>query len=333
MSDTDKEPIDPATIPTGAPFETLFPVDADVRRNIRTSMRERGFISGCPLFVWREQNILVDGHTRRDVAMELGVKVLVEYRDFANTYEAIKFAYEMQTYRRHATEEQKAQAAWIVDEEKRKAHGGDRGNQYASKPANTSREVLANTNGRAHSSAQEVADLVGVSRATVERIRFVRDHGDDEIKEKVRTGQVAPGTAVKQIKAKPTVPAKLAEALANPSKASAPSEAVPAVIATPTKALAVPSCLGGVPDTGIHTDLMAYEMIAPLLSEMRRMATERIGTPTVRTPPLFRIIWDLVTVCPPQEWTLCPACDGSGVRSGVGLCKRCNGFGYHVSHN
>lgn len=338
---------DPAELNIAPPFSELFEILPEDREAVRKSMLARGFLKRHPILVWRQTNTVIDGHTRVDVAKELGIEVYVDYQDFTDSFSALEAGLEEQSNRRNISKNKKeqgpfAKAVLLVDAEYRKCNGGRRKGETADTlPSGISvpRGTLKTDDAPIERSAEITARLLDSSSRTVARVRSVFDSEEEDVKQAVLDNKMTVNAADKEVKArrvakeKPTVPAKLAEALANPPKASAPFEAVPAVIPTPAKALAVPSCLGGVPETGIHTDLMAYEMIAPLLSEMRRLATERIGTPTVRTPPLFRIIWDLVTVCPPQEWTPCPACDGSGVRSGVGLCKRCNGFGYHVSHN
>jgi ParB-like chromosome segregation protein Spo0J len=63
-------PIDEVII--GEPFVNLFFIRDDVYTAILHSIKEHGYDKAQPLIVWRENNILIDGHTRLEAAKKMG---------------------------------------------------------------------------------------------------------------------------------------------------------------------------------------------------------------------------------------------------------------------
>src|SRR5215471_6715155 len=86
------------------PFSDLLPIRAADRAAIVESMRAKGYNWAFPIIVWRQKNIVVDGHVRVVAAREAGIgDVAVHFVDFADQDEAMVFAIDCQARRRNLT--------------------------------------------------------------------------------------------------------------------------------------------------------------------------------------------------------------------------------------
>jgi hypothetical protein len=131
---------------------------------------------GCvpkPIDVWRQSNVVVDGHTRRLAAIDASSQVVVCYHDFANEDEALDYAIANQRDRRNLDDGELLRLLEVRD--KRKQRGAHVGNQYTG-VEKTSSEVISK------SSSVATAELVGASRTKVEKARAIipRDGGRQE---------------------------------------------------------------------------------------------------------------------------------------------------------
>jgi ParB family chromosome partitioning protein len=91
-------------------YAGLFPqlVGSD-RDELRDSMRRRGYDEAFPLVVWEQTGELIDGHNRRDVALELGfVEVPVVLRDdFESEADVAAFIVSANIARRHLARDER----------------------------------------------------------------------------------------------------------------------------------------------------------------------------------------------------------------------------------
>lgn len=89
-------------IRTHQDFETLFPINQKVRDSIARVMKKEGFNPDYPLILWKEEGILLDGHTRLSAAKKAHLrKVPVLYKSFATQDEAMGYAVSLQFNRRN----------------------------------------------------------------------------------------------------------------------------------------------------------------------------------------------------------------------------------------
>lgn len=92
-------------VQTHKDFEALFPINQKVRDSITNSIRKDGFNEDFPLVIWKEQNCLLDGHTRLSAAKRAIIKkVPVIYRSFTTKQEAIDYAVSLQFNRRNLSD-------------------------------------------------------------------------------------------------------------------------------------------------------------------------------------------------------------------------------------
>jgi len=167
------------------PFNSLFEIDQEVQDAIEDDMRENGYDRSQPVVVWEEKKILIDGHTRRNAAEKLFIETIpVVERSFANEDEAFTYAVHNQRDRRNLSARDKLRLVEIND--KRKARGGDRKSEKAR--SKTSSEAIDR---RCRKSAAETGKQLGISTSQVERARIVNDHGDEAMKEDIKSGRTS----------------------------------------------------------------------------------------------------------------------------------------------
>ncbi|MGD9732561.1 MAG: hypothetical protein AB7U45_10305 [Desulfamplus sp.] len=79
-----------------------------------------------PLTVWKEQNILIDGHTRLEICQKLNLPYEVEYLSFPDEDHVISWMSNNQLGRRNITMQQISYLRGKKYEAEKKIHGGDR---------------------------------------------------------------------------------------------------------------------------------------------------------------------------------------------------------------
>lgn len=180
------------------PFSTLFPIQKDVRERITQAMKEKGYDDSQPINVWKQTNIVVNGHTRILSALDASVEVMVCFHDFKDEDEAMDYAIANQRNRRNLKQDEMFSLVSAVD--KRKKHGaelGGRGNQHTG--GKTTDVILPR-------SAEITAEVTGVNRGTVSKVRAINEHaertGDTTDKDAVLAGEASINQAAQAVAAK-----------------------------------------------------------------------------------------------------------------------------------
>ena len=170
-------------IKTASPFKDLFPIRESVLNEIIEDMKENGFDCGHPIIVWAGHKVtVVDGHTRLAAALRLGKsKVPITLKEFADETAALQYAIRAQRNRRNLTDPELLKCLNELD--KRKSVG---------RPKKT-----PSCEGISGESAKNTADLLGISRAKVERLRAINDHASDDVKNAVLSGKLSANKAYK----------------------------------------------------------------------------------------------------------------------------------------
>jgi hypothetical protein len=147
-----------------------------------------GYDPAEPVVVWRQENVVLDGHTRVAQAIKHNILVAVIFRDEPDENEAIIYAYCRQINRRQLSHGAILVAVSAVD--KRRGSGGDHKSEKskASRDAFDSKPLYGH-----HKTAKETGDALGISQATVERSRTILDYaektGDDTEMKAVANGK------------------------------------------------------------------------------------------------------------------------------------------------
>jgi len=172
------ERMNPLGIKTHDLFKGLFPVRRELLDTIERDMREGSYDLSQPVILatWQgqEEPVCIDGHTRLKAAINAGIDELPVWRhDFDNEDEAIEKAIKLQRNRRNLTDADII--AFVEALDSRRPRGGDRRSEAArSKPQPCGIE----NPGR--SSAEELAEKLGIKPRKVEKARVVLDEGDPE---------------------------------------------------------------------------------------------------------------------------------------------------------
>lgn len=190
----------PASIKTSEPFNIIFPIKPHILASVTESMGRDGFDSAEPLVAWN--GIIVDGHTRLEAALDAGIELIpVVEKEFQDEDAALEYAIKRQKDRRNLTDEDILRCIETLDSRKRKSNNLNIGPE-------ASCEASGNSLGK---TAAKTADLLGTSRAKVERARAVLDHATPESKKQVLAGEKSINAAYNETKGPTPVKVKLSD--------------------------------------------------------------------------------------------------------------------------
>jgi len=176
--------MDTLTIRTATPFKDLFPIREELLNDIAADMKENGFDPLYPIVIWAGHKVtVVDGHTRLAAALKIGMtKVPIVLREFADEKDALHFAIKSQSKRRNLTDAELMSCIEAIDKRNPVGHPSS----------------IPSREGIRGESAENTAKLLNISRAKVERLRAVNDHGSDKTKVAVSAGKMTINKAYKQ---------------------------------------------------------------------------------------------------------------------------------------
>ncbi len=172
-------------IKTASPFCDLFPIRRRTLDDIYWEMQRHGYDNSQPLVLWKDHgNVVIDGHTRLQAAKKANIyQIPVIFKSFCSEEIALKYAISCQKNRRNLTDSELVACVVELDKRMTKAEAGAKRWEQASPEACSGK------------SAEKTAEILGVSRSKVERIRTVMDNADDEIKRMVKTGRMTVNSA------------------------------------------------------------------------------------------------------------------------------------------
>ena len=86
-------------------FQTLFSIDDITVSEIAENIKETGYDKSQPVHIWKEQQILIDGHTRLTAAKAAGMfEIPVYEHSFPDEHSALLYAYSLQLNRRNLSD-------------------------------------------------------------------------------------------------------------------------------------------------------------------------------------------------------------------------------------
>lgn len=135
------------SLKTEDPFKTLFSVDTETYKEtyskVYVNMDLLGFDKTQPIIVWKGRNIVIDGHTRLEVAKKKRIKeVWVIEKEFLNDDDAIQYAVHLQRDRRKLTDADIFQLVKVLG--KRHPPGRPRKTVSTDTVSNPSNQLLGN---------------------------------------------------------------------------------------------------------------------------------------------------------------------------------------------
>lgn len=198
-------------------FEKFSPKKKpDEIEQLRKSLKEKGYI-GSPILTWH--GYIVDGHNRFKMCQELGIKIdlnknveEINLGDFAEEIDAMDWMLTHQLSSKNLSPGEKLamtdqfKEEVRMENEKKKIESDKQfhGNQY-SEVVSTPIGVQSKNGDepKSHSDTwtdSQTAKKAGVGTGTVARYNKVMNSDDDELKEKVKTGQVTVNKAYEEVR-------------------------------------------------------------------------------------------------------------------------------------
>jgi len=271
---------------------------------------------GCQekLVLWKETNILLDGHTRLKICEKHGLGHAVRSISLSSRSEALQWIFDNQDARRNWSTGARAMAAAELKKELGKEAAKRRETtQFATAEAEGSTVVAnlpppANIGGKAR---DEAAEAMNVSPRTVQSATTVLEQGSPELQDAVRKGEVSVSKAAKM--------------------ATAPKPKPP--VAGPTDRVGTP-----LPDKkSIQTAFARAGEVKGLQREVSALkgklleAAARPGDPifagfdvSAARADLGHVFQLLKAIAP---YAVCPYCAG-GERGSASACTACGGEGW-----
>ncbi len=170
------------------PFSSLFPIGSETLEAISTDMKASGFDDSFPLIVWEGKNVVVDGHTRFAAARGLNLEEIpVLFKNFENEDDAILYCFHIQRNRRNLTDDDILRCLEVLDNIKPPARKNKKGEDTPAEiPTKKEQDILR-------------AKELGTSVAKAEKARKLLEHGSDDIKESVTSGEKSINQAYQEV--------------------------------------------------------------------------------------------------------------------------------------
>lgn len=194
-------------------FEKFSPKKKpDEIETLKDSLKKKGYI-GSPILTWH--GFIVDGHNRYKICQELGIPIdldknveEIELGEFAEEIDAMDWMLTHQLSSKNLsvgeklamTEEFKKEVR-LENEKKRKETEGRPIKNCT--PIGVQNKEMTNENSRFHSDTwtdSQTAKKAGVGTGTVARYNKVMKSNDEDLKEKVKTGQVTVNKAYEEVR-------------------------------------------------------------------------------------------------------------------------------------
>ena len=167
--------------------------------SLKKSIQDNG--QHTSIIVWKEsitnKTYIIDGHSRNEACKQLGMEPKIENKEFESWDDAMLYAVQVNSKRRHLTDMQKVELALREIEIERKLAEQ---RQKSTVPKTGQKGFQKLPNGmHTGNTCDVVASKTGLSSRTVARHKKILDEGSEELKRKVASGQKSPAAAERQI--------------------------------------------------------------------------------------------------------------------------------------
>ena len=206
-------------------FRSLIPPPTNGER---AGLEESLLQDGClgPLIVWAEQQVLLDGHNRKEICDRYGIDYDTREVSLPGRDEAKRWIIEHQFGRRNLTKYQRSELVLklkplLVEEARARMLAGK-----ASDPPQNSAE------GAGGDTRDDLADIAGVSHDTITKAEYLAEHADEQTKGKLRSGETTINKAYQELKKAERRKERKARKAARPPIVDCPYHVFTADIAT-----------------------------------------------------------------------------------------------------
>lgn len=154
-----------------------FTIEQQVLDSIIKSITESNYDNSEPIIIWKEEDVVIDGHTRLEAAKCAGIEeVPVVEKSFENLEEAMKYTEHRQYDRRNLSQAEIYKLAINLDTIKEKTGEGR--------------------------ATERLAKKIGVSASTLEHARTIEKRASEDIKDKIKNNKITIPTAYAMVKQK-----------------------------------------------------------------------------------------------------------------------------------
>lgn len=194
-------------------FEKFSPKKKlDEIEELKNSLKKKGYV-GSPILTWH--GFIVDGHNRYKMCKELGIEIDLEKNveelelgDFAEEIDAMDW---MLTHQLSSKNLSPGEKLAMMDEFKEEVRLENEKKRLSTlkqnQTSNRSLQLEAsdeNNRNRSLNTDRQTAQKAGVGVGTVARYNKVMNSNDEELKEKVKTGQVTVNKAYEEVRKRET---------------------------------------------------------------------------------------------------------------------------------
>ncbi len=178
----------------------LPPLSDDERQGLETDILRDGCLS--PLFVWN--GTLVDGHHRYSICQKHGIPFDVRELPFETIDDACYWVFQYHKNRRNISPYTLAEAALKFEAKiaarakENQRRGGRRKDETKESPPQKGCHNCDNLS--TVDTKKELAKEAGVSHGTVARVKYIRDHANDETKQRLRDGETTINAEYRRLK-------------------------------------------------------------------------------------------------------------------------------------
>ena len=162
-------------------FRSLIPPLTDGEH---TGLEENLLRDGClePLILWSEQQILLDGHNRKEICDRYGIDYATRELSLSGRDDAKRWIIEHQFGRRNLTPYQRSELALKL---KPLLVENARERMLAGKPTDPGQNSGQGQTNKA------LAHIAGVSHDTISKVDYIASHADEATKKKLRHGETS----------------------------------------------------------------------------------------------------------------------------------------------
>ena len=155
-----------------------------------------------PITVWKDsvsdKTFIIDGHSRNEACKQLRIEPIIEYKEFESWLDAMKYAIQVNSNRRHLTQLQKVNLAFReIEIEKKLAEE----RQKSTLPKKGQKGFQKSMPNGMHTgnTCDIVSRKTGIPSRTVARFKKINDEGSKDLRKEVEYGKKSPAAAEKII--------------------------------------------------------------------------------------------------------------------------------------
>lgn len=155
------------------------------------------------IIVWKERDVIIDGHNRYRIATKHNIEFDVEYVSFLDVVSAKVWMIDNQRSRRNLPVTIKLELGFkraeLLAPKANANKGGWKGNQYT-KPEEAESQKFDKQPIETVDTLKEAADYAGVSRYTAAKYKKILTSENEKVKEKVKSGEVSINKGYHEVK-------------------------------------------------------------------------------------------------------------------------------------